>query len=84
MMGNISLAVGALTLCTFGIGALISVPMGVTIWILAKQDLDEMRAGRMDPDGRQATENARTGGILGVVLGLMFGTFFAVVYLSHL
>jgi hypothetical protein len=83
VMGNITMAVGALTLCTFGIGALISVPMGITIWALAQHDLEEMRGGRMDPEGRPATENARTGGILGVVLGLLFGTFFAIVYLSH-
>jgi hypothetical protein len=84
LLGNFSLAVGALTLCTFGIGTLISVPLGTTVWVLAQHDLDEMRGGRMDPDGIPSTQTARTGGILGVVLGMLFGTFFAVIYLSHL
>jgi hypothetical protein len=81
-LGNVSMALGGLSLCTLGIGALASVPLGITAWVLAGHDLKEMRAGLMDPRGKAATETGRTGGILGVVLGLIFGIFYAVVYLT--
>jgi endogenous inhibitor of DNA gyrase (YacG/DUF329 family) len=81
-LGNVSLALGGLSLCTLGIAALVSVPLGVIAWVLASHDLEEMRAGRMDPQGKTATETGRTGGIMGAVLGLVFGAFFAVVYLA--
>jgi hypothetical protein len=81
-LGNISLALGGLSLCTLGAGALLSIPLGVTAWVMASHDLGEMRAGRMDPRGKSAAETARTGGILGVVLGLIFGAFYAVIYLA--
>ncbi len=81
-LGNVSLALGGLSLCTLGFGALLSVPLGITAWVLAQHDLEQMRAGHMDPLGKSATETGRTGGILGIVLGLIFGAFFAVFYLA--
>jgi hypothetical protein len=80
-LGNVSLALGGLSLCTLGLGSLVSVPLGIAVWVMAHNDLEEMRAGRMDPQGRRATETGRTGGILGIVLGLLFGAFFAFVTL---
>jgi hypothetical protein len=81
MMGNASMALGGLALCTAGLAALASIPLGLTAWILAQQDLNQMREGVMDPQGRADTESGRTGGILGTVLGLIFAGFYAVVYL---
>lgn len=81
-LGNVSMALGGLSLCSLGTLALVSVPLGILAWVLANHDLGEMRGGRMDPQGKTATLNGRTGGVLGVVLGLLFGTFFAVVYLA--
>ena len=37
--------------------------------------------GGMDPAGRSQTESGRTGGIVGVVLSLLFAAFFALMYL---
>lgn len=39
--------------------ALISVPLGIAVWIMAGQDLAKMRAGTMDPQGQTDTERAR-------------------------
>jgi hypothetical protein len=82
-LGNLSLAIGGLSVCTLGFGALVSVPLGIATWVLANNDLAEMRAGRIDPQGRSATENGRTGAVMGIVLGLLFGIFYAIVYLAN-
>jgi hypothetical protein len=81
LMGNVSMALGGLALCTGGLAALGSIPLGITAWEFAQQDLDQMRQGFMDPQGRSDTESGRTGGILGLILGLIFGVFYAVVFL---
>jgi hypothetical protein len=81
-LGNISMAMGGLALCTGGISALVSVPLGITAWALAQHDLAQMQRDLMDPRGRKETEAGRTGGILGAVLGLVFGAFYAIIYLK--
>jgi hypothetical protein len=82
-LGNVSLTVGGLSLCMFGSGALISVPLGILVWVMATRDLDRMRDGRMDPRGQAQTETGRTGGIVGIILGLIFASFFAFVWLAR-
>jgi hypothetical protein len=82
VLGNISMALGGLALCTGGVAALGSVPLGVTAWIMAQQDLHQIREGVMDPQGRSDTQAGRVGGILGVALGLIFGIFYIVIYLG--
>jgi hypothetical protein len=82
-LGNLSLLCGGLSLCTAGIGCPVSVVLGLTAWALAQQDLEEMRAGRMDPAGQARTESGRAGGIVGATLGLLFGIFFAAVFLER-
>ncbi len=82
-LGNLSLIVGGLSLCMFGSGALISVPLGILAWAMASRDLERMRDGRMDPRGQAQTETGRTGGIVGIILGLIFASFFAFVYLAR-
>jgi hypothetical protein len=79
-LGNLSLIVGCLSLCLVGLGALVSVPVGVTAWLMANRDLELMRTGLMDPQGRRQTENGRTCAILGVVIGLCFAALFAALY----
>src|SRR5919204_72989 len=68
-LGNVSMIAGGLSLCTGGLGAVFSVPLGVVAWVMANHDLEQMRAGLMDPRGQAQTETGRTGGVLGVVLG---------------
>jgi Na+/proline symporter len=81
-LGNVSMLVGGLSLCLLGFGALVSVPLGVLVWLMAHRDLELMREGRMDPRGKAQTETGRTGAIAGIVLGLIFAAFYALLYLA--
>jgi hypothetical protein len=78
-LGNFSMIVGGLSLCLAGLGAIVSVPVGVAAWVMANHDLDQMRKGAMDPRGKTQTENGRTGAIVGIVLGLLFASFYAMI-----
>jgi hypothetical protein len=81
-LGNVSMIVGGLSLCMFGFGALISIPLGALAWLMANRDLEHMREGRMDPRGKAQTETGRAGGIAGIIFGLIFAAFYALVYLA--
>ncbi|HZV04015.1 MAG TPA: hypothetical protein VE999_02900 [Gemmataceae bacterium] len=74
--------IGGLSLCSFGFGALLSVPLGILAWLMANHDLERMREGHMDPRGKSQAEAGRTSGIAGVILGLIFAAFYALVYLA--
>jgi hypothetical protein len=54
---------------------LVALPLGLWVWSLAATDLQKMRAGLMDPDGRERTESARNGAIMGIILTLMWGCY---------
>jgi hypothetical protein len=82
-MGNISLAAGLASLCLMGLGALLSVPLGLTTWVMANRDLALIQAGLMDPAGKAQTANGRSAAIAGVVLGLLFALLFAAIYLGE-
>lgn len=82
-LGNISVIAGGLSLCTFGLGAVVSVPLGILAWLLANCDLERMSDGRMDPSGRAQTQTGRTGAVTGMILGLIFAAFYALVYLGR-
>jgi hypothetical protein len=82
-MGNITLAFGALSLCIFGLGVLVTVPLGVTTIVMATGDLGQMETGTMDRDGRTKTENGRTAAITGLVLGIVFSAGWGLFYWSH-
>ena len=81
-LGNVSMIVGGLSLCSFGAGAVVSVPLGVLTVVMANRDLERMRDGRMDPNAKARTETGRTGAIAGIILGLIFASFYALVYLA--
>jgi hypothetical protein len=81
-LGNLSMIVGGLSLCSFGFGAIISVPLGLLALEMANRDLQRIRDGQMDPHGKLQTESGRTGAITGIILGLIFGSFYALVFLS--
>jgi hypothetical protein len=83
-LGNVCMTLGALSLCLCGTGGVLAVPLGVVVWVLARNDLARMARGEVDPGGRRETENARTAAVVGIVLSLLFGFFFALMYLSHL
>lgn len=45
--------------------------LGVVPWVLANNDLKEMDAGRMDPDGRGLTQAGKILGIISIVVAVI-------------
>jgi hypothetical protein len=41
---------------------------GIIAWVMGKQDLEEMDAGRMDPSGRSLTQAGKICGMISVLL----------------
>jgi len=56
-------------------------PIGIAAWIMGRQDLTEMDAGRMDPAGRGLTSAGATCGIISVVIAVI-GTLIGLVLLA--
>jgi hypothetical protein len=81
-LGNVSMIVGGRSLCTFGAGVVVSVPVGILAWLMANRDPERMRDGRMDPRGKAQTETGRTGAIAGILLGVIFAVFYALLWLK--
>jgi hypothetical protein len=79
-MGNLCLIFGGLSLCLIGLGVIICLPLGIVTWALANHDLRQMRSGVMDPRGQTDTETGRIGAIVGLVISLIFGVFYLVIY----
>jgi hypothetical protein len=82
-MGNITLAAGGLTLCLLGLPLLVTLPLGITTWVMATADLGKMRNGEMEAQGRFPTESARTSAITGMVLSLFFAAGWGLLGLSR-
>lgn len=80
-LGNVSIVLGGLSLCTFGLVAALSVPIGILTLLMANHDLQRMREGSMDPRGKARTQSGRIGAIIGIILGLIFSAFYCVVWL---
>jgi predicted Zn finger-like uncharacterized protein len=58
------------TIQLLGILAFFLVPhiLGPIAWIMGRNDLREMDAGRMDPAGRQATQTGKTCGMIAAII----------------
>jgi hypothetical protein len=82
-MGNFTLAAGGLTLCVAGLPVLVALPLGITTWIMASNDLAKMGKGEMEVQGRPQTESARTSAITGLVLSLFFAAGWGLLALSR-
>ncbi len=67
--GSAVLTLGILSLVTCAIG----IVLGIIAWVMGQNDLQEMRAGRMDPEGEGITNAGRICGIIGTCL---YGTLF--------
>jgi hypothetical protein len=61
--GGTVLALGILSLVT-GCGII----LGPIAWVMGNQDLEEMRVGRMDPEGEGITQAGRICGIIATVI----------------
>jgi hypothetical protein len=71
-LGKASLVLGGLSLCLPIVPAIVAVPLGITAWIMAVNDLEKMRTGAVDPEGRVQTEDGRNHAIIGIVLAGLF------------
>ena len=83
-MGAVTLIAGGLTLCLFGVPLLVTLPLGITTWLLASGDLEKMRTGEMDDHGRGQTEGGRTSAVFGIVLSLFFAAGWGLMILSRM
>jgi endogenous inhibitor of DNA gyrase (YacG/DUF329 family) len=82
-LGALSAITGGLSACSFGYLAVISVPLGVTVWILAARDLRAMQDGSIDPRGRDLTRAGRSSALAGVVFGIVFAAVFLLYWLGQ-
>ena len=62
--GSAILVLGILSLVIGCVGWI----MGIIAWVMAKNDLAEMDAGRMDPSGRSNTQAGKICGMISVIL----------------
>jgi hypothetical protein len=59
---------GAIVLVLGILGLVICFICGIIAWVMGKQDLAEMDAGRMDPSGRSLTQAGKICGMISVIL----------------
>jgi hypothetical protein len=80
-MGGLSLLGGVLSLlpCLVGV-APAALALSCTTWLLARQDLGKMRAGRMDPRGRKQSEWARDEAMMGLFFTLLAAAFWGGIF----
>jgi hypothetical protein len=71
LLENIAKSCCLLSACLF-VSALISLTVGIAVWVMASQDLARMRAGMMDPEGEKATVNVRETAITLTMLSIFF------------
>ena len=60
--------------------AVIGLPLGVAVSRMASHDLNRMRWGQMDPEGRRAAVLAQLWGVLGVLCSLFCWVPLAAIY----
>ncbi len=58
----------ALGLCSIFV---MNIILGPIAWVMGNNDLREMRAGRMDPEGESQTSTGRILGIIGTIIGIV-------------
>jgi hypothetical protein len=84
-LGLATLVLGLLAVFFCGLTGFLALPLGIAVWYAAQSDLGQMRAGRMNPAGREATEGAgrraRQGAILGGVAAACWFAFLGLLYL---
>src|SRR5947207_6260815 len=78
-LGRCSSVCGALSLC-FLLPSIVGLPLGITVWVMARRDLTAMRMGVMDPQGRSQTKQGRNHAIVGMALSLVPIPFFVMLH----
>ena len=74
-LGTASLLFGILSMGLIILGSLIAIGTGWIAIYLASQDLPKLSIGEMDPAGKPGTIRGRSKGLVGLVLGLLFGGY---------
>lgn len=82
-LGVVSLVLGIPALCgalcpPFVVPGLISAPLGISAWVMARNDLMKMEQKLMDPEGLASTQTGLNYAVAGAVLGglgIFFGFF---------
>jgi hypothetical protein len=75
-LGSISLATGALTLCTGPFGFITAMATGIPALVMAHNDLTRMRHGTVDPQGLGRTDTGRVKALIGIIMAVVFGFMF--------
>jgi hypothetical protein len=75
LLGNVSVACGLLSFVLV-VPALVAMPLGTVVTVLARRDLAQMQSGAMDPAGRPQVEGAAHAAVVGAVLGALAWLFF--------
>jgi hypothetical protein len=79
-LGRASLVIGILPLFTCGLASLVGLPLALTTWILADNQLRRIDAGLVDESGRTLTEYGREQALIGIVLSAVFGVGFGLAW----
>ena len=79
-LGTYALFAGSLAVCTGPLGVLFAVGCGVPAWWMAHNDLAGMDAGRIDPAGRTVTQAGKNNALAGLVLALVFGLLWTLIF----
>jgi hypothetical protein len=66
-------------LSILGAPALLTLPLAVAVWVLARRDLARMAAGRMDPAGQPLTAEARDRAVVAAIICVIYLAFFTAV-----
>lgn len=69
-LGTLSFTVSMLS-CFCCLPAVLSVPLGLTVWLLARHDLRQMDRSIVDPSGREMTRTARLDAMTAVFFGAL-------------
>ncbi len=46
-------------------------PVGIAAWVMGNNDMKEMEAGRMDPEGKQLTQVGKILGMVSTILAII-------------
>jgi hypothetical protein len=69
------------TILVLGILGLVACPiLGPFAWIMGNQDLAEIEAGRMDPEGQGTTQAGRICGMISTIIIILYVAFFCLIF----
>jgi hypothetical protein len=82
VLGTISMLAGTLALCTGPLGITFSLATGIPAILMARKDLERMRQGTVDPQGRGKSDMGRVKALIGIFLSVLLGLFFFLFFLE--